>query len=776
MQKAYATDITTDAAKFTASYQNLQDFASNVASYYYACIRDTDVPFFLRVGATNNNRGMAMHSSTGYYNVPLVGIGTDATQSANLLHAVDYINAPSAIQEFNGGQTGDYTTFRLVNDLKLSTIRTTTPNIQIRMFCHSSADPATIPYTNVDTDRYSYTFATWEQFMAWLSGDYAISYTWRDEQFNFSAADFPSDHPYINTTRIIDTLTFEFIFFVLNFKTDLMYDSVGGYISGIMPSVIIDNNAAMDWDILNPNPTKTKILVHGNVYRPYAVAYEDPYYNINGDTFGNLFANTYNPWPPAANMTFYASDYAVGQVNADKHFYIDGRFILVYSDSTYNWGFFAWSDNDIRFYCALIPYLSNGIGKSYYPLIEDNVIKGHFFESSELADKGTPWQKSDVLSPDTNTYTPDDMPQPIDNDDDITTAVHNDQNSLPFLSDLRFVSGDAFTTYYALAAGHVANLGQMLSSMPSSFWQALGTATDDTQSNLLQYIISLKWYPIDILNLSGLYIDTVTTSLQFGFNGIGKLDLPNYATSYKLSSITRTYNMGSIAIPPRSAVKTYLDMEPYTTITAYLPYVGNFTLQAIDVIGKTLTCTYIIDLTTGMCTSIIDNGIDTLCVGSGKIATDITVAGNDVITQSEQMASAYINFAKGTISSGVSLALSATDDVTSAGLSATTAIANIAHNAMAVASAKRAIPQSIGSGSGFGQSYTHQTPYIKVLRPAISIPAAYKHTVGYVCNRTYKLSDLAGFTVCANPDLSGISATQAELDMIGQILTSGIYL
>lgn len=386
-----------------------------------------------------------------------------------------------------------------------------------------------------------------------------------------------------------------------------------------------------------------------------------------------------------------------------------------------------------------------------------------------------PWQyvDNDISK---NVYNDDDKPVPEPpeppSDDELTTEKHNDENSLPVLSGIRTVSGDAFSTFYHLSMYHVSELGHLLSQMPQTFWEALGTATDFKQSNLLDYLVSLKWYPLNIVDSS----DTVTSDIQFGFNGIAKITFTAAGTSYKIGNINRIYSMGSITVPYRVSAQSFLDLEPYTTVSAYLPYIGTVSLQANDVLGYTITCTYVVDLTTGMCTGIIDNGFDTIYIGTGKIGVDISVSGNDILTQSEKMASSYIGAAAGVVNNTLSLAAStAAEDAAGMISASASAVTTLATSAINIANSKRGIPETVGSASGFGGGYTHQSPYIRVQRPAVSIPGKYGHDVGYVCNRSYTIGSLSGYTVCSNPDLSGITATTAELDMIRSILCNGFY-
>lgn len=362
-----------------------------------------------------------------------------------------------------------------------------------------------------------------------------------------------------------------------------------------------------------------------------------------------------------------------------------------------------------------------------------------------------------------------------DGEDD--TRRRNDGTSLPAYDGIRLVTGTGFTSFYLLSAYHVAQLSTLLSQMPANFWEALGTATDYKMSNILAYISNLKWYPISIAALASPSApDTVTTDLQFGFNSAAKITFTAPGTSYKLGTVNRVADMGSVTIPYKYDDPTFLDYEPYTDCFALLPYIGIAQLQANQVVGYTINVHYIIDLITGMCTCIIDNGYDTIYTGSGKIGVDMTITGNDVITQSERMTGAYI----GTATNGISNALSI-GSATSAGdpaallQSGGNLISGIVSDCISMANAKRGVPNVIGSGSGFGSTYSCQHPCIIVKRPSVRIPTGYGHDVGHVQNLSATISQLSGYTVCVNPDLSGIPATAAELDMIRNLLTSGFY-
>lgn len=408
--------------------------------------------------------------------------------------------------------------------------------------------------------------------------------------------------------------------------------------------------------------------------------------------------------------------------------------------------------------------------KLYTPeLDEDYKLTGNWIEVTD---------ENRNVNPDTNTFDPATIPTPAPPSPD-SGIDDNDKGSgtnLPNLNRIRSIGAGGFMSYYLLSMSGLLDIAAGLKNAPSTFWEAIGTATDTKMTNLLQYISSLKWYPIDILSGNyGYYPDTSVSDITFGFSPDAKF---SFATSqYKLGSTIRVYNMGSISIPYKLGHETFLDKDPYTSVQVWLPFCGLYPIKSDYVIGNTISFTYIIDLVTGMCTAIVTNDRNTLLNVTGKIGVDYAVTGNDIITQSERMSGAYINGALSAISGGISLGANvASGNVAGSVVSGSSLLGNIAKSSIDIASAKRAVPQAVSSGSGFGSAFAPEIPCIIVNPPAIKIPSDYGHSTGYVYNQLAIISSMSGFIVCDNPDLSNIIATQSEKNEIYSLLTSGIYV
>ena len=681
--------------------------------------------------------------------------------------------------------------FRFINSGEMSTI-TTYANFTLRMshFIEDTTvaidDPTHFTYSRIVNSS----SMTYQDIYDLLYNDSTITF----DNITFSQTNFDSnDNWYKIPDETTPTLIHWIAFHEMLNGIDTFVNSSSGHLQ-YRPFVKWEDETTGKCAYISPKAVQRDFRIHVAVPNATYADY-DAYITASGSLFYDNILLLNNSDFKIDAPYLYAN---CRGSSGSSHYLIDGTVFSYTGYITANRIYYEWRfhrplnpEQYIKLYRLFNKFcISNsntyrystsyftGLGVSYFN--DDNVP---LFTGKNPTDSYTyadvypdlqPWQYSgmDITVNDYDDDTKPDPDEPPTAGDEITTEKHNNENSLPALSGIRTVSGDAFSTFYHLSMYHVAELGQIISQMPQSFWEALGTATDYKQSNILDYLVSLKWYPLNITDST----DTVTSDLQFGFNGIAKITFTATGTSYKIGNINRIYNMGSITIPYRAAEQSFLDLEPYTSVSAYLPYIGTVSLQANDVVGYTITCTYIVDLTTGMCTGILDNSTDTIYIGTGKIGVDISVSGNDILTQSEKMASSVLGVASGAISNVLSLGASVADvNVAGAASAMTSAVTDLATSAIGIANSKRGIPETVGSASGFGGGYTHQAPYIRVQRPAVSIPGKYGHDVGYVCNRSYTIGTLSGYTVCSNPDLSGIPATSAELDMIRSLLMSGFY-
>jgi len=356
------------------------------------------------------------------------------------------------------------------------------------------------------------------------------------------------------------------------------------------------------------------------------------------------------------------------------------------------------------------------------------------------------------------------------------------------------MAGVSGSTYVSCGyTGITALKNALANASVSTFWNKLGKEVTGTVGNdayqlllsadsgsILNYITSIRMYPFSVTDLSGI-IHTGVTRLNFGYNG-ASLTPTGSSTGYNsLSNTIGTLFMGSVDIDTLQQEPGFWDYEPYTTISITLPCIGTFPLDAKRVIGRTLYLTYIVDLTTGnatanIYTTINDIDVPVLCK-TGQMAINISMSGNDIITQAENIANAELNNMSLFINTATGLGNTvASKDLAGVATGVGNASVNITRGLLNASKASRDVPNTITSAGGLGSNTITRQAYITIRRPYIDLPDRYGHFNGFLIKQSYSVGSLNGYTVCSEVDTSSITyATAEERNMIYNILTTGFY-
>lgn len=202
----------------------------------------------------------------------------------------------------------------------------------------------------------------------------------------------------------------------------------------------------------------------------------------------------------------------------------------------------------------------------------------------------------------------------------------------------------------------------------------------------------------------------------------------------------------------------YLDYEPYTKAEIYLPYIGTHQIAVDDIMGKAVHIKYHIDILSGACAAEIKCGGSVLYTFIGSVAVSIPVTGND-----------WTNVINGVLS----IAGAVGSLVATGGASAPAAAGEIA--SAAVNSLKPNIEKS-GAVSGGGGLMSGKVPVLILTRPRQALPTSQNEFTGYPAFITRSLGAVSGYTEVHKIRLGGISATDAELDEIENLLKGGVIL
>lgn len=300
------------------------------------------------------------------------------------------------------------------------------------------------------------------------------------------------------------------------------------------------------------------------------------------------------------------------------------------------------------------------------------------------------------------------------------------------------VAGHGFCTIYVPSA-------QELGQMASYLWSG---AFDVSQ------VIKLFSNPMDsILGLSAVPVDLVGTPEQIYLGGVAlsNITMPKYTgrTSVKV-------DFGTVTVEKRWG--SYLDYSPYTDFSIYLPFIGIKSIKADDIMGKTVSLMYAIDILSGGCVAYLrPAGGSVLYEWSGQCALQIPVTGRS-----------YDNV----FQSAMSVATAAFAAVT-APASAPVLSGAVASAAVQAAATKPHIERS-GTVNGITGFLGQLRPYLIRTIPEAYIPADQNKFIGYPAYINVDLATVEGYNEVDSIHLENVTATGAELDEIESILKGGV--
>lgn len=321
----------------------------------------------------------------------------------------------------------------------------------------------------------------------------------------------------------------------------------------------------------------------------------------------------------------------------------------------------------------------------------------------KIAGKGG---KPDIIKPPANNDPTDPTTDPDINDDEILER------------------GADLTTTYKVTKSKLKEIGQKL-------WNfSLADISFNLSSAPIENVVSIKLMPISQSSV------TVATIL------VGNMD------TGVTGNIVNTINprvIGTVDVP--AYYNNFLDYEPYTQCSIYLPFAGFKSLQSNYIIGHAVSVKYTYDVVTGSCKIAILSDNKTFAEFDAQCGIDLPLtSSNRAQIESAQLASFV-----GAVTTGNIMPL------------LDTAIKTPTYN-------------STGSSNSTCAAQMRLKCFITVDRPVADLPYSFPHDVGVYCGITCQIGKLSGFTVCnPNVDLSGIPCLAAERDMLLDILTSGFY-
>lgn len=244
--------------------------------------------------------------------------------------------------------------------------------------------------------------------------------------------------------------------------------------------------------------------------------------------------------------------------------------------------------------------------------------------------------------------------------------------------------------------------------------------------------------------------------------GSSSVRVGNIDTGVSMTKVGNQYvkfNCGSVTIKRKWGA--FLDYSPFTKAFIYLPFIGVQPIDVDEIMNKTVSVTYNIDVLSGGCCAFIKVDGTTLYTYIGQCACSVPVTGKDWSTM--------INGVLGAVSSiGGTIGSIASGNVAGA-------ISGVAAVAQNVMGAKPTYQRS-GTMGGMGGMMGIKTPYIIIERPVQAVPGYQNQIIGYPSFITRMIGEFKGYTEIEQCHLENIPCTKDEMIEIENILKTGVIL
>lgn len=340
----------------------------------------------------------------------------------------------------------------------------------------------------------------------------------------------------------------------------------------------------------------------------------------------------------------------------------------------------------------------------------------------------------------------DDDPQDENDDDDPSDGgADDDPNPTPALH-----TNGALTTSYSVTYNHLKSLGAKIWN--ESFYSSLLKIN----SNPIENIISCKAIPVSV---GGTEKNIVLGNVDTGITG-------------KICDESYSLLVGSITIKGRKTRSyDFLDYEPYTNLSIYLPFIGIKKLDTSICMGRTLKVVYNIDVITGTCRAMIYINGYVMYSFNGNCGVDIPISSMNRAQVEMGFLSSLVGVAGGAGVATVGMAMNNPYAVING-------TANSIQSGLNMASSQYNTTTN-GTSSPNIDFNINRKCYIIYDRPVLYndlLTDTFYHTNGRVSHKTRKLFQLRGYTeISPNTDLQ-IKCTTDELEELRNILSSGFII
>ena len=413
----------------------------------------------------------------------------------------------------------------------------------------------------------------------------------------------------------------------------------------------------------------------------------------------------------------------------------------------------------------------------YLPVLDGNgVAHGQYTRGADNANNSL-YSKNSIRDIDYNPETP---PKPVDTNTYSVTTGFNTVGNVASTTKAYVINGDGIKGLSNELWTIIDNLLVNPTDIENLYNMSLDTFLTN---NPIDAIVSVKKFPLLSVphgeSLENVYLGKMRAG----------------AAAYPLAMQQARYNFTSIPIFPKFG-NCFLDYSPYTKMQLYVPFCGTIDIDAADFMGRNLSVEMVIDFITGTVTAYVLANELVVTSLTGTCAIDIPITGTEQVTVNSAYESAAITErqARGNwIMERVGLVAhpikTLTKPLTSVAKDVSTQLTQ-AQSAYELTHINMPLRQ-IGNASPLNSWAIEFVCRLIIYYPdgecisfnATNEPSLITEKVesfgavnGFATVETNTLSSFTGFTQVSDADLSGISATDTEKEMILSLLQSGVYL
>lgn len=300
------------------------------------------------------------------------------------------------------------------------------------------------------------------------------------------------------------------------------------------------------------------------------------------------------------------------------------------------------------------------------------------------------------------------------------------------------ISNTKFFSCYQMTPNQLSVLSEHL----WTDWRNITEAIGNSILKPLDFVISLNMLPVTV--------DSTLKVIKMGW-----FDLNHAVKGGLINQQYVRIDCGSLTVKKKWGGA----IDYQTDVSLFLPFIGEVTLNANEVMGATLTIIYTVDIMSGNCIAsvkVVKDGLNAILYQyNGNVASNFSITSLD-----------YSNVMSGSLQLAVAVGTGA-----GRGLGAFTAAVSPASNLLSGADVRRA--GNLSATSGF---MGIKKPYIILSRPIQSLPENYNSFHGYVSNVTMKLKDCKGYTQVDSIHIDNVPCMEEEKTRLLQILKDGIII